>query len=302
MRPGQDGLPWPQDPHLDREHRAPDPRPAGGAGSRRAVRPGGHPGGRCCHVRDARRGQGHLRIPVRELRHAQSVDPRAAATDPGPDGSHFAVPPRTDAVHGPVHRGQGGTEAGDLSVAGARADPGGDLRRHHLPGAGDEDRPGGRGLLPGTSGHPAPGDGQEEAQGDGGAAGALHQRRPRQGPLQKPGRGPVRDVGTVRGVRLSQAARGRLLGALLPDGLPQGALSGRVHGGQPDQRDGRHRQAGRIHRRGARHGPGGAAAQRQPVGGPLFGGGGQDRIRPAGNQERGRRRGSRDRGPARRGW
>ena len=55
--------------------------------------------------------------------------------------------------------------------------PEGDLRRHHLPGTGDADRPGDGRLLARQSGRAAPRDGQEGQGGDGGAAGAVRGRR-----------------------------------------------------------------------------------------------------------------------------
>ena len=70
---------------------------------------------------------------------------------------------------------------------------------------------------------------------------------------------------------------------------------GRVHGRQPDQRDGGHRQARRLHRRGARHGPGSAAARHKPLHRELLGGRRPHRVRPAGDQERRHRSGGGDR-------
>ncbi len=52
-----------------------------------------------------------------------------------------------------------------------------DLRRHHLPGAGDADRPGDGRLQPGRCRSPAARHGQEGQGGDGQAAGALRRGR-----------------------------------------------------------------------------------------------------------------------------
>ena len=183
------------------------------------------------------------------------ADPRPSAADSGPDGADLPVPSRTDEIHGPVHRRQGGPAPGAVPAAGTAGGARRDLRRHHLPGTGDEDRPDRGRLLARPGGHPAPRHGQEEARGDGAAARAVHQRRGRERPPAEGGGGPVRHARAVRGVRLSEAARRRVFDPVVPDRLPQGALSGRVHGRQPDQRDGGHRQARRLHRRGARHGP-----------------------------------------------
>ena len=58
-----------------------------------------------------------------------------------------------------------------------RADPGRDLRRHRLPGAGDADRRGDRRLHHGRGRRAAQGDGQEEGRGDGEAEGEVRRRR-----------------------------------------------------------------------------------------------------------------------------
>ena len=64
-----------------------------------------------------------------------------------------------------------------------------------------------------------------------------------------------RAVGTdrdVRPLRLQQVALGRVFGHLVSDGVAQGALSGRVHGGDPVVVDRRHGQRREVHQRGAR--------------------------------------------------
>ena len=75
--------------------------------------------------------------------------------------------------------------------------------------------------------------------------------------------GPDRDV---RPLRLQQVALGRVLGHLVPHGVAQGALSGRVHGGAPVVVDRRHGQRRQVHQRGARARHRGAAAGRERVG------------------------------------
>ena len=56
------------------------------------------------------------------------------------------------------------------------ADPGRDLRRHHLPGAGDADRPGPLRLLARRSRSAAPRHGQEDQGGDGRSSGTASSR------------------------------------------------------------------------------------------------------------------------------
>jgi DNA polymerase-3 subunit alpha len=58
-----------------------------------------------------------------------------------------AVPPRPDGQHPDLHQPQARRGARRLPASHAGADPEGDLRRHHLPGAGDADRPGDGRLL-----------------------------------------------------------------------------------------------------------------------------------------------------------
>ena len=55
-----------------------------------------------------------------------------------------------------------GRGKGRIRPSDARADPEGDLRRHHLSGASAADRPGSRRLFAGAGGPPAPRDGQED--------------------------------------------------------------------------------------------------------------------------------------------
>ena len=69
--------------------------------------------------------------------------------------------------------------AAGLSASRDRADPGRDLRRHHLPGAGDADRAGPVRLLARRSRSAAPRHGQEDQDGDGAAAKPLHRGRRR---------------------------------------------------------------------------------------------------------------------------
>ncbi len=81
-------------------------------------------------------------------------------------------------------------------------------------------------------------------------------------------------------VRLQQEPQRGLRDPRLPHDLAEGEPPRRVHGRQPHQRHQRHRPDRRAHPRGARDGPRGAAARRQPVRPGLRGGGRADRLRP----------------------
>ena len=84
------------------------------------------------------------------------------------------------------------------------------------------------------------------------------------------GRRDLRPDGEVRGLRLQQVARRRLLAAGLSHGLAQGALHGRVLRRQHDGGNGRHRQAqGVVRRRAQNFGIDLRAARRQPRHLPL---------------------------------
>ena len=82
----------------------------------------------------------------------------------------------TDGQHSPLHRLQAWQGEAELLAPDADRPAGGDLRRHHLPGAGDGDRQGARRLQPGLGGPPAACHGQEDQGGDGRAAGDLRER------------------------------------------------------------------------------------------------------------------------------
>ncbi len=109
----------------------------------------------------------------------------------------------------------------------AQADPGGDLRRHHLPGAGDADRAGSVRLQPRRSRPPAPRHGQEDQGGDGRARRALRQRRAGEGHRGGPRALHLRAGGEIRGLRLQQEPRRSLRADRLSDRLSQGQPSRR---------------------------------------------------------------------------
>src|SRR2546428_10735614 len=64
----------------------------------------------------------------------------------------------------------------------------------------------------------------------------------------------------LRALRVPQSALRRLHRPLVPDGVAQDVLSGRVHGRSAVVRNRQYRQGGAVHQRGARAGPRGAAA------------------------------------------
>ena len=169
-----------------------------------------------------------------------------------------------------------------------------DLRRDPLPGAVDADRHGDRRLLGGRGGRPAQGDRQEAAAGDGGAQGPLLRGLPGQRHRRA---GDQRALGRQRGrgrLQLQPLARRLLRADLLPHGLAQGQLPGRVHGGADlvghvDQGQG---AVLRLALRGDGHR--GAAAGRQRVRPRLRRRGGLHPLRARRRQERGLRRGRRD--------
>jgi DNA polymerase-3 subunit alpha len=133
----------------------------------------------------------------------------------------------------------------------ARADPEGNLRRHHLPGTGNADRAGDGRLLARRSRPVAAGDGQKDPRRDGEAARALHRGLGQERCAKGAGRHDLRTARQVRRLRLQQEPRRGLCAGVLPHRLHEGALSGRVPRGLDDARTQQHRQAVGISRRSA---------------------------------------------------
>ncbi len=106
------------------------------------------------------------------------------------------------------NRAQARRGARRLSPPAARADPEGDLRRHHLPGTGDADRAGALRLYARRGRPSAPRHGQEDQGGDGCAARALRLRRGRARRRVCRRGDDLRSRGEVRKLRLQQVARG----------------------------------------------------------------------------------------------
>ena len=122
-----------------------------------------------------RRGHGR-HLPVRVVRDARPAAHGAAAPVRGAGGPQRPLPARADAVDRRVRRPQARPPADHLHLPGARGDPGRDLRRHRLPGAGDAHRGADRRLLDGARRHAAQGDGQEDQGADRRAGRALRRR------------------------------------------------------------------------------------------------------------------------------
>ena len=144
-----------------------------------------------------------------------------------------ALPARPHGQHPDLHQPQARRGARRLPASHAGADPEGDLRRHHLPGAGDADRPGDGRLLARRGRHAAQRHGQERQGRDGQAAGRFVARRGQEGREARRRRLHLRAGRQVRRLRLQQEPRGRLRGGQLSHGLPEGQLPrgvpGRLH-------------------------------------------------------------------------
>ena len=167
-----------------REVRFSRPEDADGAGNRREARrrarhrdrPLAHSARRRQDLRDAGARRDGRHLPGGKPGHAPR--PRRHASGPlrGPHRAGRALPAGPDGEHPDLLRPQARPGAHRLPASQAAADPAADLRHHHLPGAGDADRPGPRRLQPRRGRPAAPRHGQEDPQGDGAAARALHVR------------------------------------------------------------------------------------------------------------------------------
>ena len=165
-----------------------------------------------------------------------------------------------------LHAPQARRRAGDVRAARARADSQRDAGRHHLPRAGDAYRAGARRALARRSRRPAQSGGQEGRGAH--QAGARQVRREVGGsrPRAQDHRGTVGADRDVRPLRVQQVARRGVLGHLVSDRVAQGALSGRLHGGDPVVVDRRHGQRRQVHQRSARSRHRSARAGRERVG------------------------------------
>ncbi len=155
------------------------------------------------------------------------------------------LPPRPDERE-PAHRVRRPQERpgpGQLHPPRRHRDPRGVLRPADLPGAGAEDRPEDRRLLPGRGGPDPQGHRQEAAGQDGRPEGAVHRRDRPAGLRQEARRGPLGPDRGFRQLCVQQVPLRRLRPGHLPDRLAEGPLPGGVHGGAADQRQEQQGQA-----------------------------------------------------------
>ena len=154
-------------------------------------------------------GRNGRRVPGGKAGHAPGAGRHAARPLRGHHRAGRALPPGSDGQHPDLLRAQARQRGARLYPSQARADPARDVRRHHLPGTGDADRPGARRLLARRSRSPAPRDGQEDPRRDGGAARALRLRRGRARRRARPGRDDLRAAANVSPTTASTRATRR---------------------------------------------------------------------------------------------
>ena len=188
-------------------------------------RPRRDPARRRADLRDAGARRDGRHLPGGRVGHAPRAGRHAARPLRGPDRARRPLPAGADGEHPALLRRKLGKEETRLHPSEARADPEGDLRRHHLPGAGDADRARSRRLQARRGRSAAPRHGQEDPRGDGAAARALHLRRGRARHRARRCGGDLRCLREVRRLRLQQIALGALCADHLPDGLSEGELS-----------------------------------------------------------------------------
>ena len=121
-------------------------------------------------------------------------------------------------------------------------------------------------------------------------AGQVRRRRRAHRLRRRPRHPPVRHHRAVRRLRLQQEPRLRLRARRLPDGVPEGALPGRVPGLPADQRQEQPREGRRLHQRVPGDGHPRAPARHQSLG---------HRLRRAGPRRGARRRDAAARQPRR---
>ena len=286
---GEVRFPRPQDPDRDRDgakaHRPTGDRDRSGQASSR----------RCGNLRAAPEGRHGRRVPARRSGHARCVAEAQARPLRGHHRHRRALPPGADGQHRFLCEPQARTRGVRGAPRDDRAHPSGDLRGHHLPGAGDADCAGPLRLLARRGGFVAPRHGQENQEGDGGAEVALRRGRGRKRRGPRARRVYFRTGGEVRGLWLQQVPRRGLCLDRLPDRLSQGQLPDRVPGGVDDPRHGQCRQAERFRARGAAPRHTHRTAIDQSLGGglypkrrrhPLFAGGAEECGTPRGGAYR----------------
>ena len=128
------------------------------------------------------------RVPARRRGHARCLAQAEARPLRGHHRHRGALSPGPDGQYRQLCQPQARARAAGLSASADRADPGGDLRRHHLPGAGDADRARAVRLLARRGRSAPPRHGQEDQEGDGAAARRASSRAP--SPTASSGRAP----------------------------------------------------------------------------------------------------------------
>ena len=103
--------------------------------------------------------------------------------------------------------------------------------------------------------------------------------------IREEGREDFRPDGEVRRLRLQQVALRRLCPARLPDGLPEDALSRRVHGRVADLGHRQHRRGGQVHQRMPRNGHRRRTARHQRLRRQLHPAWRRHPLRPGGGEE-----------------
>ena len=124
------------------------------------------------------RGSGR-HLPTGKSGHAARAARHAARPFRGHHRAGRALPARSDGEHPDLLRAQAGRREAGIHPSQARADPARDLRRHRLSGTGDAGGADPRRLYARPGRSAAPRHGQEDPQGDAGAARALRQGRDR---------------------------------------------------------------------------------------------------------------------------
>ncbi|CAA9327171.1 MAG: DNA polymerase III alpha subunit, partial [uncultured Friedmanniella sp.] len=299
-RPDQDGLPGAAQPHGPRRRRGQHPAQprlrdgAGGPGAGRrpelrAAGPRRHPRGL-----PARRRADALAAAADAPRQLRGHLRGAGALPAGPDGGgqpHQLRPAQERAArHHPDPRRARGAAGGD---------PGHDARPDRVPGAGDGDRAEGRRVQPGAGRPAAPRDGQEEEGGAGRRVRAVLGRHAGRRLLRRGHQGPVGHPRPLLRLRVQQGPHRRLRAGVVLDGLPQGQLPGRVHGGAAHLGGRRQGQDGHLPVGVPADGHPGAAARRQRVGRQLHPRRDRHPLRPDGDPQRRRQRRRRHRHRAR---
>ena len=145
-------------------------------------------------------------------------------------------------------------------------------------------------------GRPAQGDRQEEPRGDGQAQARVRRGLPRLGHRAGRDRDAVGDERAVGRLLVQQVPRRLLRADLLPDGVAEGELPGRVHGRADLLGDGHEGQGAVLRQPGGEHGHRDPAARREPLRPRVRRRGGQHPLRARRREGRRLRRGRGDQG------